>query len=132
MEFKGWAFVEIGTRGELRRHGHVIDKLSEGVYLVQVYANEFTAAEPVKAEEMLSWKMFPDQTEMKRYIDANMKAAAQRQAEAEQPDGVKTNLPITPEIERVPKEDGEPSSPDSDDLLGDADDGDHATDKGQN
>lgn len=115
MEFKGWAYVEIGPRGELKRHGHVIDQVSDGHYLIQVYANEFTAAEVVKAEDMLTWKLFPDQTEMQRYINANVKA--RQQSADETPEG--GAMPTQPQaVVRVDDESGEQ---DKDDLLDDDD-----------
>lgn len=113
MEFKNWAYVEVGPRGELLRTGHIIDKLSEGVYLVQVHAGEMTRAEPVKAEEMMRWKLFPDQLEMKRFVQANQAAAAKAAAEGKAaadataetpPNGDEpTTLDPPPDIERVPE-----------------------------
>ncbi len=114
MEFKGWVFLEVGPRGDLRRTGHVIDKISDGVYLCQVYANEFTAAQPVKAEEMMSWKMFPNKEDMQRFIKVSLEPA-----KAPNPDA-----PDTPEIERKPK------PTDEDDLLADDTESDDGTDKG--
>lgn len=92
MEFKDWLFVELGPRGELQRTGHVVDKITDGIFLCQVYAQEFTHALPVKAEEMLRWRMFPDKTEMQRFIDANKaaleKAKTPPEPVPEKPEGV--------------------------------------------
>ena len=70
MEFKDWAFVEISPRGEIVRVGHIIDRISEGLYLCQIYNGEATHAEPIAADVMTDWKLFPDKAEMQRYMTA--------------------------------------------------------------
>ncbi len=74
MEFKGWAFIELGPRGELRRTGVVVDRVSEGLYLCHFKKGKLSDSQVVLANQMLSWKLFPDEQELQGWMKSMQEA----------------------------------------------------------
>jgi len=83
FDFKGWFFIDVTPRGVVKRMGMVVDKVVEGTFLCHVFNEEQSCGELVKAEDMLLWKLFPDQQARDGFLNAQKKVFEENRARAE-------------------------------------------------
>ena len=107
----GWFYLELDMSNQVVRNGYVIDKLDDGIFLVQIYAGTESRACTVRADKMDNWLFFETRDLCQNFLNAHQQPEAPTPAEAvaetQEPDAVPKAPALDAEVSPSPTGDEE-------------------------